>query len=481
MKKLWMLLLIWSSVIYADAQEDKVCKEAKDKFEQVDYLVNNFKEYSGAFAIFSRSNVAYSFKNTKIQYKCLNKYKDRWLYLLHKNNKLYLLEKLYRTDKTNYLLPLYIGHLARKNNNTQKALDNYNKYITLKKDHLDKDVLKYIKSGGLIQHKSRWAKRLNGKSKIPREKFKNIFFDLKDKTVFKTTQTKELNLQSHFKLYGHNTADIGSYHVGNFYIDKDTTYNISLRTGNARACRVIVDNMILSNKTRFKKKHSFKKGLHKIEIEFLNRNSSYDLNFDMSVYVERHDDKFLKNLLNNQEFELMLVNYQPSYKGSHQGGGLEIKKETKSPEVTIKKSKKPVVLILQSTAKVNWKLKNTKNLKAVIVGKHSTLTDTLATDTKFDAIYHSKSNFRAKGQVLKNCRCIGAGGIYLCDTTFLSTYGKLKKLLGKSLDGYTYTSKEQFSVPQESVDANAIKMLNSKIELDKKACKERQIDKVFNY
>ena len=62
MKKLWMLLLILSSVIYADTQEDKVCKEAKDKFEQIDYLINNFEEYRGAFAIFSRSNIAYSLK-----------------------------------------------------------------------------------------------------------------------------------------------------------------------------------------------------------------------------------------------------------------------------------------------------------------------------------------------------------------------------------------------------------------------------------
>lgn len=137
MKKLWILLLTLGSVIYANSQEAKVCQEAKEKFEQIDYLLENFNEERGAFAIFNRSRISYHFKNTKTNYKCLDEYKNRWLYLLYKNNKRYPLENLYRTDKTNYLIPLYLGHLSKDNKNTQKALDYYNNYIKLKKVNID--------------------------------------------------------------------------------------------------------------------------------------------------------------------------------------------------------------------------------------------------------------------------------------------------------------------------------------------------------
>lgn len=78
---------------------------------------------------------------------------------------------------------------------------------------------------------------------------KHLAKSLKDKKVFKTTYTKEINIQSHAKLYGNQTSDIGSYHVGSFYFDKNATYNISLKAGHARACRVIIDDMIFSEKT----------------------------------------------------------------------------------------------------------------------------------------------------------------------------------------------------------------------------------------
>ncbi len=481
MKKLWILLLILGSVIQADAKEDKVCQEARDKFEQIGYLVNKFDDSRGAFAILNRSQVGYHFKNTKSKYKCLDEYKNKYLYLLYKNNKRYLLEGLYRTDKTNYLIPLYLGDLARDNNHVEKALEYYEKYITLKKEHLDKNVLKYMKSGGLEQYKSKWGKQLNPSRDTPHEKFKNIFFGLKDKKIFKTTYSQKIDLQGVATIFGHQTSDIGSYHVGSFNFDKEERYNISLDTGNARACRVIIDDMLFSEKTSFQQKYTFSKGLHKIEIELLSRHSSYRLNFDMTMYQKRYSDRELTKLFDGQEFEVRLVNYQPRYTSSSNAGGLQIKRGIKSVEIIIEESQKPVVLILQSTAKVNWKLKNTKNLKAVIIGKHSNLTDRLTMDSKNKSIYHSETSFKAKKMMPENCRCIGAGAIYLCDTSFVNTYKKIEKILNKPLGGYTYTSEEQFSVPQERVESDTIERLIEKISYDQKACKETQIDKVFHY
>jgi len=481
MNKLFILLLLLLSVTQADIQEEKICKEANEKFEQINYLLDKHNEVRGAYAIFERSSMGRYFTNPRKNYKCLKQYKKKWLYLLYKNSKRYPLQNLYKTDKSNYLIPLYLGHIAKESKDTYKALEYYNSYIALKKENLDKEVLKYIKSGGLIPYKSKWAKELNPSGEASSEKFKNIFFSLKNKKIFKTTHTDELNILSVAKLYGHNTFDASSYHIKNFYLDKEGTYNISLRTGNSRACRVIIDGMLFSEQNRFQKKYTFTKGLHKIEIEFLNRNSSYDLHFDMTPYQKRYSNKELKEVFKEQEFELIFVNYSPVYSNSHKSGGLQLKMETKSPEVTIKESKKPVVLILQSTKKVNWRLKNSKYLKAVIVGRHSNLTDTLTADKKDVTIYHSKSSFKAGKLLPENCRCIGAGGIYLCNSSFLSTSKRIEKLLSKSLTGYTFSTTEKFSVPQESVDTEKLKKLREKIEQDKKTCKETQIDKVFKY
>ena len=159
MKRVLVLLLFFISIIQADIKKDKICHETKEKFKQINYLLNKFDETRGAFAIFKQSKINYYFNNPKTNYECIEKYKDKWLYLLYKNRQYYQLEKLYRTDKNNYFIPLYIGHLARDNKNIQKALEYYNKYITLKKDNIDKDVLKYIKSGGLKPYKSKWGKK----------------------------------------------------------------------------------------------------------------------------------------------------------------------------------------------------------------------------------------------------------------------------------------------------------------------------------
>lgn len=483
MKKLWVLLL-FISVIWADKQEDKMCQETKEKFEQIDYLLNEFNETHKALVIFDRSKIKYNFENARASYKCIAQYKNKWLYLLYKNKRAYVLKNLYRTDKNNYLLPLYIGHIARDNHHRKKALEYYSKYMALKKEDIDKDVLKYIKSGGLMPYKSKWGEKLNPSGEIPRDKLKNIFFSLKNKKPFKETYTKELNIDAIGTLYDHKTSDIGSYHVGNFYFDKNETYNITLVTAHAKDYRVIIDDMLISkqrNSGHFEKKYTFTKGLHKIEIELLNRDVMYKVNFGMTINQKRYSDKELHSLFKNQNFELYLINYQPSYKGSYRSGGLQLKKETKSPEVTIKNSSKPAVLILQSTTKVHWKIINAHKIKAIIVGKHSTLADTLTVDKKNIPIYHTKSSFRAKEIMPKNCRCVGAGGMYLCDNAFLRQHDKVEKLFGKPLNGYTYTNDEKFIVPFEQVHVDKLNVLKEKIAHDKRVCKETQIDKIFKY
>ncbi len=484
MKKVLILWLLFVFMVLANTQEDKVCKDTKEKFEQIDYLLNEFNGTHEALVVFNRSNIKYYFENPRTKYKCIEQYKKKWLYLLYKNKRAYLLESLYRRDKDNYLIPLYIGHIARDRQKTKKALEYYNKYIALKKEDIDKDVLKYIKSGGLMPYKSKWAEKLNPSGEIPRDKLKNIFFSLKSKKIFKETYTKELNIDAIGTLYDHNTSDIGSYHVGNFYFDKNETYNITLETTHARDYRVIIDDMLISkqrNLGHFAKKYTFSKGVHKIEIELLNRDVMYNVSFSMTIDQKRYSNKELQSLLKNRNFELYLVNYRPSYKASYRSGGLQLKKETKSPEVTIKKSSKPVVLILQATTKVNWKIKNAQKTKAIIVGRHSALADKLTVDGKNIPIYHAQSSFRAREMMPKNCRCVGAGGMYLCDNSFLRLYDKIEKLFGEPVDGYTYTSKEKFAVPQEQVQIDKLKALKEKISHDKKVCKESKIDKVFKY
>lgn len=479
-KSIWVLTLPFV-FIFANADKEKLCTKVDHTFKQIHFLLDQFDDTSGAYHLFKESRLKSIFSKNDQANQCVSKQYNTWYYLLYKNNQRYTLSSLSQSNPTNYLIPLYLGHLARDNDQKEKALSYYQNYIELKKTDIEPQVQEYIQSGGLKPYISKWAQHLNSNQEIPKEKFKNIFFGIKDKKIFKTTYTNKLNFLQFSKVHGHDTTDTASYHVGNFYIPKNGDYTLSLNTSRAKACRVIIDEMLLSERTSFQKQFRFSKGFHKIEIELLNKDTTFELSFAFTPHQKRYAIQDIQRSLPKKPFKIYLVNYQPNYQGeSTSNGGFKIKKESKSPELLLEDSDQPIILILQSTTQVNWKIKNSKQVHTVIIGKHSSLSDTFSADTTIKHLYHAEENFRAKEFLpdLQKCQCVSSS-FFLCDDSFLRQSEKIEKLFNHRVNAYTYSTKDLFLVPQEIVKENILKDFKQKLDHEKKLCQETKLDKIL--
>lgn len=477
MKNIYLLLiLLLSSAAYAAYDEASLCKELDVKFEQADYLIKTFNDHRGAYTVVKHSPINYRQNGTRnASLQCLDTYKDRWIYLLYKNDQFGSLEQLFRQDETNPLLARYLGDISKKHKRSEQALTYYRQYVTLTKKP-DPKVLEYIKSGGLIAYKSKWAKHLNPGGDIPTGKFKNIFFDTKTKKVFKTTYSDTIDIRANIKIFGQNTIDAASYHVGYFKVEQETPYTILLRAG-AKACRVVVDGRLLTEQTRYQKPYTFSKGVHKIEIEYLNRNYFYDLHFSMTPHQKRYSNDELKQRFANQNYDVWVINYQPLRKGTNSGGSVNYEPGARTPEITLKNSAKPVLLILQSSGKVEWRLKNTRNVKAIVVGSHNESLDSVKTDRKH-TIYHAERSFKAADYKAANHRCIGS--ILVGGSPFLRLNDDVSKLFGRPVLAYTYSRKQRFEAPQEIIDPKEVRQMQVTYDQAKQECGQSKLGKAIN-
>jgi len=480
MYKISIIFFFSGLLSFANPMQKDTCEQTNKTFTQSDFLIKSFQDYKGAENILNQSSISYLFMNPKFkELKCVQKHFNSWINILYKNKKIYPLKNLSKIYKDTPLIPLYLGNIYKDRDRYKKALSYYEKYIKLQKTAIDPTVLAYIKRGGKKLYKSKWAKHLNPKNLIPEKKFKNIFFNLSNKNIVKTTYSNDIKIFAVAKLFNKNTNDISSYHVGKIYFDTNTTQILSFDCGDARGCRLIIDDLLISKRALRQKIYHFTQGMHKIEIEYLNHSPVYSLKFSLSPFKEKLSKKALKKTFHGTNADIWLVNYKVGYKESIGKGGITLDMKTNTPTITLKQSKKPIILFLQSNDYVQWRLKNTKNVEAILIGYHNNKLDDIQIDSNEDKVSYTSLDLSVEAYPsTQPCLCT-PGGIFLCKN-LLTKANEIKSIFGKNITTYTYSKEQTFIVPDTYISPSIFEKEKTALLRKKQLCKENKLDKIFN-
>ena len=457
MTKIIKFYLLFSISLFA-YEKQNICKKMEREFVASQLIKNQLKDNEIAFNILKQGSIS------SIRYKkqdCLSEkkyleYMDYYLQLMLKGNIYYrrspqIVEKLIKKYPNHSNFHLVLGDYYRKMFQERyngifrdKVLESYKNYANLKKRGVSKEILDYIAHNGLKKTDNTWGKRLNPQNKIPKIGFQAYYFNINEpKKIITSENVDAISVNYAYKsFHGIESHKFGAYWVGNLRFDKEEKKVITIDLSRSKV-RIIIDGYILyEGKNSNEIPYTFKKGIHKIEVEFLNHWHTTDLMVNILPYYKKYSideiGKELKNL-NLKDFELWYVGVYESRNKNH------------TIDLNIKKSEKPIVLLLNARSSVIWNIKNPYNTKIASIVLNGVRSISSVKGVKSKIIYAKRSILF--GYTLpKECTC--NSGYYKCSSGF-----KADKILAmfpkKKIRGFSgkYGAKS-LDVPMVVLDDN---------------------------
>ncbi len=373
--------------------------------------------------------------------------------------------------------------IKHKNPNfLEKSINLYTQYIDLAKKQgvePDLEIIDFVKTGGLQKVKSTWGKYLNPSHQVPLGAFKAFYINSKDpKKVVASEVVKDISINYPYdKFHGIDSGQFGAYWVGKISFDKTIKKHIYIDQSWSKT-RIIIDGYVVYNGGhKGEAVYTFSKGIHTIEVEFLNawHTTQLSVKFFDDVHIYR------LNQLKDELQKVVTPDTNFNYVGIY-----ESREKDQSVKLKIKTSAKPIVLLLQSYAAVIWKIENPHNVKiqAIVLNSAHPLSDVRG-DIKGVKIFYSKKRVGSgyklglpKEKSLKNC-CIG--NHFNCSyASLLDVENSIPRIFKKKVFGFSaqYGTKSM-DVPEvvvnESMYQDIIKWNKKVDQLKAKCTKNSQI------
>ena len=505
MKKIFLILIIPFLLFARAYNQDEICKEVDLVMKEARMIYKKFKDPKNASILLGASafrNITYRKPDCMNEKKYINYMQESTFYMSrHKNNynAVRTIETIIKKYPDNAMFRLHLGYAyeqnthqnnryGQKSDSRTKAIESYEKYIQMaksKKLKVDKHAVAFVKSGGMKKVKSTWGKYLNPSAKIPKNKYKAFYIDTRNpKKVVASEIVKDISINYNGnQFFNIESSNFGAYWVGNIEFKKDTKKMFYISQSNS-STRVIIDGYILfDGGNRASVEYIFKKGIHKIEVEHLNKWHTTNLVVKISPFIKKYNLKEIEIELK----PLVKKNTQFYYISAY-----ESSKKDNYIDLVIAKSKRSVILLLQSQRVVTWNIKNPYKTKIKAIVIHSNTPEaTVAGEIKSIKILHAQRNVGRGYKVGlatkrdNNCRCIsghfscgGGGASFNADA--------IPQLFSKRVRGFSgeYAVKI-LSVPEVLLSDKKyqeIKDYKSKIDTMRASCRKNKtvkIDELF--
>lgn len=312
--------------------------------------------------------------------------------------------------------------------------------------------------------KSTWGDKFNPDKEVPTEGFYAFYFDRTktDKRVYRDHVEKIGLFHSYSELKGIPSNNLAAYWVGAIKLDKAEKINVVVEKGWLSA-RVIIDGAIVyessrspAGSVRISLPHSgpkssdgspiisLSKGVHVVEVEFINHWHTTKFNASFNRFRKKHSDSEIKQAL-EQNTE---GNYEFQYVGVYESNDVN-----NNVFVSVKKRKKPIVLVLNSRKPVNWHIENSDktDINAVVYGSYgagSTINGYLKDTTQ---VLHKRGYF---GNTWTERKCSCYAGIIQCEGNNVTQLQELLSKIGNGeLKGVTNErSASQLRTAQIAID-----------------------------
>jgi len=448
MKQLFILLL--PLYLWANYNPNQQCDNARLVLKEADMIYKKFDDPTNALNLLNAGamrNITYrepACMDKKEYMKALEKYAF-FISQSKQNRSFNSIENFIKKYPDNLKFKLYLAEAYenqfrayKMSNYRTKALEAYKEYVkTAKKQKVkvSKYILKFIASGGLYKSKNSWSKYLNPDGSAPFNAFKVIYIDTKNpKEIVATQKVKDvaIGFQGE-KLFNIDAANFGALWIGKVKFDKETKRTLYISQSQATARVIINGYVVYDGQNRGEVSYTFKKGVSTIEVEYLNRWHTVDFSFKMLKSVKKLTQQeliaALKPLVTKKTEFLYIGVYESEKKDSH-------------VVLRVQKSKKPVVLMLQSQRAVIWEIKNPTHTKiqAVVINSSSPEA-TIMGDIKGVKVLYSKrrvGNGYQSGLPTKrrqNCQCIS--GHYTCGGTSSFNADSIPSAFNKRVRGFS--------------------------------------------
>jgi len=271
-----------------------------------------------------------------------------------------------------------------------------------------------------------WAEILKvDNDQVPLNKFRAFYMQLQNpnKVIYSEEVTRPSILYSRKEKFHNITPDhFMGFWTGNFEFDKTTSKELTLSVSWAKV-KLLIDNEIVYEGGDSKIiPYVFQKGKHHIEIEYSNNYGQVDFLFDMLDSVKEIDDSFRSLIKPNTK--IYLLSTYGSWREDH------------TLNVQLEDSDDPIVLFISSYEPIHWKIKNSKNLIAVVYSAYDAGSK-ITTDNVNTKIYHDKKLHYAS-RLMPYCY---DGPVFHCEgkNNFKNAVNHIIKRTGRKPDGFSST------------------------------------------
>lgn len=207
-----------------------------------------------------------------------------------------------------------------------------------------------------------WGRYLNKENEIPVNQFKAFYINTKTpKNVIQSELVDKVSIKYAWNdFHKIKSDDFGAYWVGYFDFEKDEKRLITINQSWAET-RIIIDGKVVFNGKNSNNKltHFFKKGRHKIEIEYINNWHTTDflvnIGVEQNIYSRENAVKLLHQLIDKKT--------KLYYAGVYESNTTDF-----TVDINIEQGFNPIILYLSSYESLKWKINNpyNVNIKAIV-------------------------------------------------------------------------------------------------------------------
>lgn len=493
MLKFSLLLCILALSLYAEIEKN-VCKEADKVIQEAKVIYEKFNDAKNALLLLNGGEFRriIGAKPACMDDATYMRYLDQYAFYASKieeYNSAKQIETLSKQHPDHIYFYQLLGDAYKKDyvkhNNAKLrdlALESYRRYIELSKQQhqtIDKDIVEFVKSNGLIKAQNTWGKQLNIAGDVPTNAFKAFYIDTNNPQKVVASETvKDISVNYAYKDF-HNidSGHFGGYWVGNVVFQQDEKKVFSISLSNSKI-RLIVDGYVLyEGQSRAEVPFTFTKGTHKIEVEYLNGWHTTSLVVKILPHIQKYAQQELKErlkYLENRDFSFWYV------------GIYESKNKDNSVVLSLQKSNKPVVLLLQSYEATTWKIKNPYHTKieAIVINSSAPEATIEGEIDQNITVLYSQSKIGQGYRLTPQCSCIS--GNFHCEGGNFTSNAFATSINNKKVSGFSgQYSAAELAVPQEIMDDAhyaQIEKQNQEIEAQRQTCsknKNENFDTIF--
>ena len=202
-------------------------------------------------------------------------------------------------------------------------------------------------------YRDKWGPHfIDSDADIPINKFKGFYFNRRRPTnVIATNEVDYPTINYGWSdFHGIGSKMFGAYWVGNLKFERDEDREILIHQGHSNTKLYINDELIFSGDSEKRLLHTFRKGLNKVEVEYINGWHTTTVSVIIRPIVKVYDNSTAKEQLRKIVKPESEIYYVGAYESSDLFNRVTVK---------LKATNHPVVLFLSSYNPVLWIIDNT--------------------------------------------------------------------------------------------------------------------------